>query len=443
MKSLKSRFQFDIIEMMAPPNMSMEEKFYRISKELLLCLRVYGYFPLSFTRSFTITRKMCSVPTIWTIIVLALLIWKLSNHFIHIDVYLKYMELSPTENFAYIIMSIILLVNSVLFRAINFVRGNKITNFWRLNCKCFKMVTNLKRSFDFCDPYSESAHSVKKIQRSTQLFLALGIVYSIMTGLVPASKYLYDAIVYEQKYWDYNLNAIISQILFTLGGVTRFALILYLALFLKFYSFFFDMIARELQDFVKYLEPEYTPCGKILNHREHIRISEETRKCIQAYDIIEDLFFQFEDHFRIQLIFHTLVSMISISVLIFFLIFFILHSKFSNLIWVGFYLTIELWQMYYTGTWCSRVTSSSKSVLSKLYSLNDSTFHPELRSKIQKLILKLSTNPPKISPGQFFILDRNSLTTILASITTYIIILLQFEVSDNGKPSANGTISFS
>ncbi|CAG7678318.1 unnamed protein product [Allacma fusca] len=203
------------------------------------------------------------------------------------------------------------------------------------------------------------------------------------------------------------------------------------------------MIAQELQKFIQILEPEYKPCPEFMGNFENIRISEETRICLRTYDIIENLFFQFEDHFRIQLILQTLVSMISISVLTFFLTYCLLRNSIIHLMWEIFYLTIELWQMYYTGTWCSRVTSSSKAILSKLYSLNDSTFPPELRSKIQKLTLKLSTNPPQVSPGQYFVLDRKSLTTILASITTYIIILLQFEISDNGDPSGNDTLYFS
>ncbi|CAG7671474.1 unnamed protein product [Allacma fusca] len=97
--------------------------------------------------------------------------------------------------------------------------------------------------------------------------------------------------------------------------------------------------------------------------------------------------------------------------------------------------------MYYAATWGSRLTLAAKAVVSKVYRLNDCTFPPELKLKIQMLALKLSTNPPQVSPGHYFILDRNSLTAVLACITTYIIILLQFQVSDYGKPSGNDTIS--
>ncbi|CAG7719410.1 unnamed protein product [Allacma fusca] len=58
-----------------------------------------------------------------------------------------------------------------------------------------------------------------------------------------------------------------------------------------------------------------------------------------------------------------------------------------------------------------------------------------MQSKIQMLAQKISNERPTISQWQFVTLDRHMLKTIVTSMTTYLIILIQFQISDRDRNS--------
>ncbi|CAG7820142.1 unnamed protein product, partial [Allacma fusca] len=171
------------------------------------------------------------------------------------------------------------------------------------------------------------------------------------------------------------------------------------------------MIGDELQSIIELDNSEETDQLISMKTPESSEIVQKTKICLEAYGIIDGLVKEFNRYFGPELVSHTLLSMLLISVLSFFEIFYSIQGNVAYAMWVFFYMVMDLWQMYYIAKWCTSMTLSAKTVLSKLYDLDFSGFPASLRCKIKMLALKLSTDPPQICPGHYFTLNKMSVTT--------------------------------
>ncbi|CAG7716038.1 unnamed protein product [Allacma fusca] len=68
--------------------------------------------------------------------------------------------------------------------------------------------------------------------------------------------------------------------------------------------------------------------------------------------------------------------------------------------------------------------------MSSLCRLDVAKLPEDLQKNVLMMTLRLTSNPPTISPGNYFNVDRSLLTSIVCSLTTYLIILVQFRDSE-------------
>ncbi|CAG7716867.1 unnamed protein product [Allacma fusca] len=93
-------------------------------------------------------------------------------------------------------------------------------------------------------------------------------------------------------------------------------------------------------------------------------------------------------------------------------------------------IIVYIWQIYYIAVLCSQLDQEVKGIQFFLHRIELRGLPMYLQTKIGILVVRLATDPLAISPWQFFRLDRRLLTTMFASMTTYLIILIQFQISD-------------
>ncbi|CAG7716076.1 unnamed protein product [Allacma fusca] len=223
---------------------------------------------------------------------------------------------------------------------------------------------------------------------------------------------------------------LLQNCLWMLANTSNFVLTLSITFFLGIYTACLSIIKTELENVVKKIDglPPRKPTGEDSNIIEILIGS-----CLQAYNVLEDIIKDFDRHFTLELILIVLFSVLITSLQIFFVIFYFFIGKYINALWIGLYAMICTYQIYYLTSHCSSLDGAIKAVLDKLYCIDSDKISKHLFMKVSTMTLKLSTNAPTISPGQFFKVDRHLITSILAAITTYIVILIQFEAGDGSN----------
>ncbi|CAG7731347.1 unnamed protein product [Allacma fusca] len=86
--------------------------------------------------------------------------------------------------------------------------------------------------------------------------------------------------------------------------------------------------------------------------------------------------------------------------------------------------------LFHFGTASAKLINNAKKLGLSLEDVPLQHVALELRQKILLLSIRFSNNPPSISPGNFFVLDRPLLTVVLGAVTTYLIVLVQFRGPD-------------
>ncbi|XP_053670857.1 uncharacterized protein LOC128721158 [Anopheles nili] len=89
---------------------------------------------------------------------------------------------------------------------------------------------------------------------------------------------------------------------------------------------------------------------------------------------------------------------------------------------------IEFWSLFTSG---EHVRLKWKKVINFLFFMKSKSTDDEFRSKVDDLISFMVTNPLEFSAYGLFPIDLSVLTGIASSITTYLIVLIQFKISED------------
>ncbi|CAG7822805.1 unnamed protein product [Allacma fusca] len=228
------------------------------------------------------------------------------------------------------------------------------------------------------------------------------------------------------------------------------AFILYMTFFLKIYRACLILLSEELEACTKSLrdgskcseDPSlWTSTARTEEIFERKEIIQDIGDCLEAYYLIEDLLEEFMSHFGHEIISLFIFSFVIVSARAFISIFVFASSSISSSLYAATKTSVYAWQMYSFASNCTNVDSACKKILHLLHRMDFAYLPYPLQAKVNMLAIKLASNPPGISPGEFFKVDRHLLLALLASMSSYMIILIQFQVSDYGNQTCNCTLN--
>ncbi|CAG7822614.1 unnamed protein product [Allacma fusca] len=136
---------------------------------------------------------------------------------------------------------------------------------------------------------------------------------------------------------------------------------------------------------------------------------------------------------HVAITFEVVYSAANVLIFTFFTIDWLLAKDYNLVYWVLPIWILNGFKVYLLAKESSDMTVSAKSIASQLTFACGAGgvlfFDAKLISLGNFLIAALNTNPPCIIPGNYFRLDGPLLTSIVSTLTTYLIILIQFRDS--------------
>ncbi|CAG7823859.1 unnamed protein product [Allacma fusca] len=428
---------------------SIPEKLLSISKPLIYTLRISGYYPICIVDKFKLRLNYLSFPFIWTSTYLFLLF--LSDVTYYVSSYsIGHVvdQLGNIERLSHGLVSLSASIFTEILRTFTFLKRREIISFWDYNCKKLEGFIKLRSNFDFCSigKHDRYFNGISCLVRRRVKF---GIVFSITFALLELWTQITNVQNKRRSFSLIDAIAITASMFWNFNIAIDVMLTLYITFFLKVYCACFKIIGDELAATSYWERPRKTKSEKfqfieLFSELEYPGRDEADRvraitDCIDAYYIVEDLVSECNCHFAFEMSWQILFSFIFVCARAFCSIFLLLILSVPSVLYMTCNVSIYLWKVYSLANNCSAIDIAVKRITMQLHFIDLESVPTWLQTKINLLALKISTERPKVSPGQFFTLNRRLLTSIVASMTTYLIILIQFQVADRGTPVCNCT----
>ncbi|CAG7834708.1 unnamed protein product [Allacma fusca] len=206
---------------------------------------------------------------------------------------------------------------------------------------------------------------------------------------------------------------------------------IHLLFYLKLYCLCLTIIDEKLRTTVEKLNEysglENIQLGSVTERKEEKIL----RQCLVGFNIIEELIQSCSCHFSIQLIVQTLFFVCVLTGYLFFGIFAFVKADYIATFFSVFYVVLVFWQAYAITTECTCISLIIKRVLCYLFAVDAEKVSSKLHQNVNSVAFKISASPPTISPGQYFTVNRQLLSSVSTSLATFVIIMIQFKVSDH------------
>ncbi|CAG7733653.1 unnamed protein product [Allacma fusca] len=156
--------------------------------------------------------------------------------------------------------------------------------------------------------------------------------------------------------------------------------------------------------------------------------------CVKSYYVLEELISEYHEIFSTVIITEILLSAVILLASVFFSIQWVIVGHFSLVATVLPCSLLNAFKIFLMGKEASGMTSACQSIANQLVfscgGEGKQYFDSELISKGKLLISTIQTNPVSIDPGNYFRLDGRLVTSILSTLTMYLIIMVQFRQAD-------------
>ncbi|CAG7819164.1 unnamed protein product [Allacma fusca] len=424
------------------PYFPLEQKLLQIGKPLLNALIIAGFHPYVKANKWGEARcHYHNFALFWAILNLFLLI--IGETFYTIFVYSPVLEKHTkgfTETFTYGLVTYSAMVSFLILKALSIFKYNKHLKFWQLNVRLLAEFSETSPQFDgSSEPMiSYLDRTRQEIRRSLVFGIFLVVFWLNMTvariqmtvGLMDASSHINALIYIESFIWNINFS------MYFLFG-------LFLGFYLKIYSICLRVIAVEMEKIVSaqtrgsfplHTNFDLSPRPIFNSSCKLEHITELLEQCLKAYLIVEELVLSFNRHFDTELFLTFVTSFCMIFARTFLVFYVALKYSPTELIFAVGKTIVYIWQIYHVASSCSQLDQQVKEIQYFLHRIELKGLPTYMLTKIDMLALRLTTHPLTISPWQFFKLDRRLITTMFASMTTYLVILIQFQVGDKNMP---------
>ncbi|CAG7709981.1 unnamed protein product [Allacma fusca] len=422
----------------------IEERLLQFGQPFMHFLSFAGFHSVVIKTGSSEGLKYQSFALPWAILNLTLLI--LGETFytivIHPTVRAKY-NLGLTENFTYILVSFSTVLSFLALKALAILKYKENSKFWSENVRMLMEFSQVGPQFDLrsehLDPFFET------IRQGVRRNLIAGLFYMFYCMIIVCAL-IWIAVANDSKDFPLLISNLhhVQSLIWNINFSMYFLFGLFLGLYLKMYITCLQVIAIEVERIVITQNRE-----AMLSNNKDIELGPKTifkkqfnmeqtierlEQILKAYFITEELVTKFSRHFETELFITFVSSFLIIFARAFFIVYYILKSSPTDALYMTGTAVVYVWQIYHVATLCSQLDEQVKRILVFLHRVDVKALPIYLHTKIDMLAVRLAGEPLTISPRQCFKLDRKLLITMLASVATYLIILIQFQTADERGP---------
>ncbi|CAG7826508.1 unnamed protein product [Allacma fusca] len=378
------------------PKISVPEKLLELSKPVFQCLRAIGFLSLTIQPDRTVTGGWKSKASLWTLLTILFSLASTSTVTVANMKFQKVAKFTPTEKFVHSFLYVMFTLTGLIFQLMALCNSRRSELFWKFHNYQFELYTSLGEQFDFCLKNYKHANKYLNIQNYTRRWVLTALIsclaFILFAGVFSFYSFFYNISdpwdisgyaknqEHEKELDDQKDSSPVFKIYFILASVTwllriylHVALVIYKTFFLKLYCACLEVVTQELGN----LEiSTMGHCGKI------------TFENFQSLPLVP-ISKEKQDY-------HSVLAL----------------------------------QMYHLLTESGKIKTTANQVLFSLCRLDVAKLPEDLHKNVLMMALRLTSNPPTISPGNYVNADRSLLTSIVCSLTTYMIILVEFRDSE-------------
>lgn len=318
---------------------SLKKLLHKAARPALLAMRVIGYMPNSISHQYEVTSRFCSIPFLWSVIVLAILLTGASQLYENQRLLFKNKFITSTmDKVCRLMVAWTFTLSSCGFGIKALLSMNATKKFWSLNYLKLEELAQISQQFDFRSAGFQKLK--RKITRSTIKWTLIAgcfsfsmaslgaVVQSTMSSyakVVNGSSNSSNDTVSEPK----TSKSVSGRGFFLLIAMTASFLVahlymilsVYMCFFLQLYGSFLKAITTEMRECrVPFVAGSHPYLVKVNSSSRCMpdMFTKKVKDCIRAYYIIKDLVDAFSRHFTVELTIVLLVSLITIITSAFF-----------------------------------------------------------------------------------------------------------------------------
>ena len=242
----------------------MRQSLYEMAKPSLMILRLIGYFPFTINRDFELTCNYFSLPFIWSLFLIIVVMTKACFFYLtsgSTALYRRSTELDKVEAFCQNLLAITALAVSLVCMGKGLLASKSAAIFWKTNSAKLEEFSNIQCSFEFVSPSSTYFSMFRQISIKSKAGAVVTLLYGLITpntmfalDLTPTGVQRHrptDTAVDSNSTWSWSQTLIRAT--FQASAMIPYLLICltaYINLHLRIYSACFTIIAKELNKIV-------------------------------------------------------------------------------------------------------------------------------------------------------------------------------------------------
>ncbi|CAG7733480.1 unnamed protein product [Allacma fusca] len=352
------------------------------------------------------------------------------------DIYIKWTRFErSTDILTYFGFSLAVSLSSLSTRLFMLFRSDKFLKLWQTICDHVSQISE-HDSFSIAKGGKhQDLFERMKVVNKKAIFYISTVLVNLTVTMALLNRSLEGDIVYDAP----NYSASLARVAMTFWYLSLFlqgAVPVFINYYTKLHVAYLRVIGREMREIVNVYglqEP---------SRRSHVHWSEEeelenvskAEHCLKATVLVGELNMKANQLLGtgLSMVLDTVNACVCLLIYIFFDVIWIEGRVWALLIGslsVGLILSSRI--IFY----CENSTGldlASRNVYAELVLIASGCHElgPNVTFKAELLATKMAFDPPGIWPGYIFKMDRRLITTILASISTYLLILLQFRQAE-------------
>ena len=432
----------------------VEEKLIYCVKPLLLLARLLGYFPFQITNAHEVRFSIRSAPVCWVITVVVLRMFAFIIRFVRNELITVYSQAkNPTERFAEATLSLCVGSAVILINANLVINGPCHWRFWKQNVKHLHYFTKLGHNLHrLVTTENSRLHEIRSI---TNKSLAVGLAYGTILLLTSSAAFSADmynmwkplpssnvriSLLREYSSTEILTFAFAASIMLLTTNL-HFSFPLLLSFYPKVYAACFKLIGDEVVNIRHSFlnrgatRTEKAACEDNRQVASHdLNLASKLENMTEAFDTIHFLVREYTEAFELTTLIQLLLCLVTALLYIFCSIYRMLEESYLTAVWFLVPAITYSCQLYILVSASAEVIEAAKVVRDEIcrcdlrtlpaylqihvsqnhnvYECGRKTVRKHSLMQLQMFVTRISSDPPCITPGRYFVIDRPLLTAV-------------------------------